>query len=326
MYPLSPITCPASVNGVVGMKPTVGLVSRTHVVPISHSQDTPGPMARSVRDAALLLEAMAGPDAADPATAFADAAAHGFVAKLTPDALRGVRVGVMRFAAGFDTASDAVFAKALATMRSAGAILVEIPRFPVPTDLGELEHIVLMTELKADLNDYLASTDASRVPSRTLADVIAFNRSHAAQELSLFGQETFEAAEATTGLADPAYLKAKADARRLAGPEGIDRMLAQYRVAVLVAPTVGPAWRIDPAFKDRYLGGGAGSAAAIAGYPHLTVPMGQVAGLPVGLSFVGAAWSDGRMLAFGYAFEQAAHARRAPRSLEHASTFRKVTH
>ena len=306
------VTCPAAMNGLVGLKPTVGLVSRTFVVPISHSQDTPGPMARSVRDAALLLDAMAGSDPADPATAAVPRADRDFAAALAPGALRGVRVGVMRFAAGFHPETDAVFARALATLAAAGATLVEIPRSPVAPSLGKLEHIVLMTELKADLDRYLASTTPA-VRTRNLAGVIAFNRAHAGRELALFGQESFEAAQQTKGLSDPEYLEAKADAHRLAGPEGIDRMLADNHVAVLVAPTVGPAWLIDPVLKDNFIGGGAGSAAAAAGYPHLTVPMGAVQGLPVGLSFVGPAWSDRRLLAYGYAFEQAAAARRPPR-------------
>ena len=299
------VTCPASVNGLVGLKPTVGLVSRSFVVPISHTQDTPGPMARSVRDAAILLDAMAGPDPADPATARIPADDRDFAAGLDAGALKGVRVGVMRFAAGFHPETDAVFADALATLKAAGATLVEIDKFPGEADLGKLEQTVLMTELKADLGTYLASTDAARVPSRTLADVIAFNRAHAAAELTLFGQELFEQSVLAKGLDDLDYRKAQADAHRLAGPEGIDRMLADSHVSVLVAPTVGPAWLIDPVLKDNFVGGGAGGAAAIAGYPHLTVPMGAVSGLPVGLSFVGPAWSDRTLLALGYAFEQA---------------------
>ena len=307
------ITCPSAVNGLVGFKPTVGLVSRTHVVPISHSQDTPGPMARSVRDAALLLGAMAGSDAADPATARADQLGQDFTRTLAPDALKGVRIGVMRFAAGFHPETDTVFERALATLRAAGATLVEIKAPPPATaGVGEKEQLVLSTELKADMASYLASTDPAKVPSRTLADLIAFNKAHAAQEMALFGQDFFEDAETTKGLADPAYRTAAAQARRSAGPEGIDRMLADNKVTALVAPTLGPAWLIDPVLKDNFVGGGAGGLAAVAGYPHLTVPMGQVDGLPVGLSIVGTAWDDARVLAYGYAFEQASHARRAP--------------
>jgi amidase len=300
------------VSGLVGLKPTVGLISRTHIVPISHTQDTPGPMTRDVRDAALLLNVIAGSDPADPATEPADARKTDYLAGLKPDALRGVRIGVMRFAAGFHPATDEVFEAALARLKAAGALLVEIDASPVGKDLGKLETIVLRTELKADLNAYLATTAPSRVPSRTLADLIAFNKAHAADEMPLFAQESFEAAEATTGLTDPAYLAAKADAHRMAGPEGIDALLTAYQVAVLVAPTLGPAGLIDPVLKDHFVGGGAGGPAAVAGYPHLTVPMGQVQGLPVGLSFIGPAWSEAALLAYGYAFEQTAPARTPP--------------
>jgi amidase len=307
------VTCPAAVNGLVGLKPTVGLVSRTHVVPISHTQDTAGPMARNVADAARLLGVIAGSDPADPATAEADAHKTDYVAALKPDALRGVRVGVMRFAAGFHPETDQVFAQALAQLTAAGAVLVEIDKSPVSAaEASKAERAVLMSELKADLNAYLATTAPERVPSRSLADLIAFDKAHAGEEMPLFAQESFEAAEQTRGLDDPAYRIAKADAHRLAGPEGIDAALAANKVAVLVAPTLGPAWPIDPVLKDRFVGGGAGGAAAVAGYPHLTVPMGQVDGLPVGLSFVGPAWSEAALLAYGYAFEQVSHARKPP--------------
>jgi amidase len=306
------ITCPAAITGLVGLKPTVGLVSRTHIVPISHTQDTAGPMTRDVRDAALLLSVIAGSDPADPATAGADSHIGDYLAALRPDALNGVRIGVMRFAAGFHPETEAVFDRALNALSAAGATLVDIAKFPGEEDPGVSEHVVLMTELKADLNAYLATTSPARAPTRTLADLIAFNRRHADVEMPLFGQELFEAAERTGGLADPAYLAAKAKAHRLAGPEGIDAMLAVNHVSALVAPTLGPSWLIDPVLKDRFVGGRAGGPAAIAGYPHLTVPMGLVDGLPVGLSFVGPAWSEARLLSYGYAFEQATKARRPP--------------
>ena len=309
------ITCPAAVNGLVGLKPTVGLVSRTYVVPISHSQDTPGPLARTVRDAALLLQAMAGPDPQDPATARAapNGAPRDYLAGLRPDALGGARIGVMRFAAVDQPATERLFEAALEALRAQGATLVEIDAFPADRKaLSGLERTVLMTELKADLEAYLASTRPDRVRARTLAQLIAFDRAHAAQEMALFGQDEFETAVQTSGLMDPAYLKAEAEAHRMAGPEGIDALLKAHGVSALVAPTLGPAWPIDPVLKDHYVGGGAGSAAAIAGYPHLTVPMGLVDGLPVGLSFVGPAWSEAALLAYGYAYEQASHARRAP--------------
>jgi len=312
------VTCPSAIAGLVGLKPTVGLISRTHIVPISHTQDTAGPMTRTVADAAAMLNVMAGADPAAPATAEAEAHKSDYLAGLTPDSLKGARIGVLRFAAGFNPETEAVFNRALESLKAAGAVLVEVPEPAGLKGVGKLEHAILMTELKADLNAYLATTAPERVPSRTLADVIAFNRAHAEVEMSVFGQESFEVAEATHGLDDPIYLKAKADAHRMAGPEGIDAMLAANHVIALVAPTTGPSWLIDPVLRDRGGGGGAGYLAAIAGYPHLTVPMGQVDGLPVGLSFIGPAWSEARLLSLGYAFEQQTRARKPPLYLDSA--------
>ncbi len=301
------VTCPASVNGIVGLKPTLGLVSRHNIVPLAHSQDTAGPMARSVRDVALLLGAMAGSDPADPATRDADAHRADYAAGLDAGALRGRRIGVMRFEAGFHPETDAVFAHALDVLRQAGATLVEIDKLPgaagTADAIGDAEQVVLLTELKADLAAYLA-TAPQAVTARTLADLIAFNRAHADRELGLFGQELFEKAQATKGLADPAYLAARATSLRLAGVEGIDRMLAENKVEALVAPTAGPAWVVDTVNGD-HASGQTSTLPAVAGYPHLSVPMGLVSGLPVGLSIVGPAWSDARVLGFGYAFEQA---------------------
>jgi amidase len=297
------VTCPASVNGIVGLKPTLGLVSRHNIVPLAHSQDTAGPMATSVRDVALLLNAMAGTDPMDPATAQADRHRTDFTASLDAGALRGKRIGIMRFEAGFHPETDAVFAHALDVLRQAGATLVEIERLPGRDQIGDAELTVLLTELKADLNLYL-QTVPQAVQTRTLADLIAFNRAHAARELGLFGQELFEKAQATSGLNDPAYIAARATSLRLAGAEGIDRMLADNRLDALVAPTAGPAWVVDTVNGDHSTGQ-TSTLPAVAGYPHLSLPMGQVSGLPVGLSIVGPAWSDARVLAFGYAFEQA---------------------
>jgi amidase len=297
------VTCPASVNGLVGMKPTVGLVSRTYVVPISHSQDTAGPMTRSVRDAALLLTVLAGSDPADPATAQADAHKTDYAALLSTGALRGKRLGVMRFAIGSHPATVRLFEAALDELRQAGAILVDIDTFEARAQMRKDEHVVLMTELKADLGTYLAATPAT-VKARTLAEVIAFNKAHADTEMRWFGQETFEEAETTKGLADPDYLKARAEGQRLAGPDGIDKMLAAAHLDALIAPTMGPAWTTDLINGDHGAGGGAGAIPAIAGYPHLTVPMGTVDGLPVGLSFIGPAWSEARLFALGYSYEQ----------------------
>ena len=295
------ITCPAAINGIVGLKPTVGLVSRTHIVPISHSQDTAGPMTASVREAAELLTAIAGSDPKDPATREADKHKRDYAGALDAGSLKGKRIGVMRFASGFGT--DVVFATALAVLRERGAILVEIKKFDSKL-IGKNETIVLHTELKADLAKYLQSSPAP-IPVRSLADVIRFDTAHERQEMALFGQETFEKAEKTKGLNDPDYLKARRVSFMAAGSNGIDQLLRQYRVVALVGPTMPPAWKIDAVNGDQSAGGGAGSLAAVAGYPHLTVPMGLVKGLPVGLSFIGPKWSEGLLLSLGYAYEQA---------------------
>ncbi|HEX6375375.1 MAG TPA: amidase [Allosphingosinicella sp.] len=306
------ITCPAAINGIVGFKPTVGLVSRSRVVPISHSQDTPGPMTRTVRDAALVLSAIAGGDPADPATAEADRHRGDFAAGLAADSLKGKRIGVMRFASGFGT--DPAFEAALQTLNAQGATLVEIKEFKGRSEIGSNEFTVLLTELKADLNAYLATTPAT-VRTRTLADVIAFNKANAGTELALFGQETFEQAEKTKGLDDADYRKARETSLRMAGAEGIDRLLKEHRLDALVGPTMPPSWPIDAVNGDQISGGGGGSLAAVAGYPHLTVPMGHVKGLPVGLSFIGPKWSDQLILSLGYAYEQASRQRQEPRFL-----------
>ena len=302
------ITCPASMSGLVGLKPTVGLVSRARVVPISPTQDTAGPMTRSVADAALLISVIAGSDRGDPATHSADD--HRPAGTLDGGALTGQRIGVARFLAGHHEATDRVFAHALETLRDAGAVLVELPDGPDMDAIGTAEMTVLLVEFKASLDAYLASTPTS-VASRRLADVIAFNESHRDRELGLFGQDLMLKAEATKGLTDPAYIAALTTAKRLAGPEGLDRLLATNHLAALVAPTGGPAWVIDVIDGDHDAPG-ASSLPAVAGTPHLTVPMGDVGGLPVGLSFIGPAWSEQRILEFGYAFEQRAAIRHAP--------------
>ena len=295
------ITCPASITGIVGFKPTVGLVSRTHIVPISVSQDTAGPMTRTVRQAADLLSVIAGSDRADPATGEADHRKRDYAAALDANALRGKRIGVMRFASGFGT--DTLFNAALELLKARGATLVEIRKFD-DRAIGGNEFAVLLTELKAGMNDYLAGTPAT-VRSRTLADLIAFNKANAPSEMGLFAQETFERAQGTKGLADPAYLKARRISLAAAGVNGIDKMMRDHRLAALVGPTMPAAWKIDAVHGDQISGGGAGSLAAVAGYPHLTVPMGQVKGLPVGLSFIGGKWDDAKILSLGFAYEQA---------------------
>lgn len=301
------VVCPSAMNGLVGFKPTLGLVSRTHVVPISHSQDTPGPMARSVRDAAILLSAMSAADPADPATA--GTVAKDYAAGLSTSALSGLRVAVLRperLAPELATRFDA----ALGVLRAAGAVLVTVEE-PDLDDLGDAEQLVLHTELKADLDAYLATTPPA-VTTRTLEQVIAFNRANAAAEMPYFGQETFEAAAKTKGLDDPAYKAARATSLRLAGAEGIDAMLKAANATILVQPTYGTPWLSDPVNGDQYDGPSASGLPAVAGYPNLTVPMGLVRGLPVGLSFAGTRGADAAVLGAGYAYESRAQARTRP--------------
>ncbi|WP_421990203.1 amidase [Qipengyuania sp.] len=296
------ITCPASINGVVGFKPTVGMISRTHVVPISHSQDTAGPMTRNVFDAALLLGAIAGSDPADPATAEADARMIDFTAGLEGATMKGVRIGVLVNQIGNRKDVRKVFDAALADMQRAGAELVEI-EYDVPGEMFGAEFTVLLYELRTDMAAYLASLPGEDMP-RDLADLIAFNLENARNELRWFGQSIFEQALEATD--EAAYREARAISLRLAGEEGIDRLMREHNVDVLVAPTRGPAWTSDLVNGDNFNGNiGAGSLAAIAGYPHLTVPMGAVERLPIGISFMGGAWQDARVLAIGAAYERA---------------------
>ena len=258
-------------------------------------------MADTVRDAAELLTVIAGSDPADPATRNADVHKTDYAAQLDAGSLKGKRIGVMRFASTDQL--DPAFETALAILRQQGATLVDIKKID-EKGMGESENLVLLTELKADMARYLQASPAP-ISARSLADLIAFDKDHAQQEMSLFGQETFLEAEKTRGLADPAYKKARAASFAAAGPNGIDRLLKQYNVVALVGPTAGPAWKIDAVSGDSFSGGGAGNLAAVAGYPHLTVPMGLVRGLPVGLSFMGPKWSEALLLNLGYAYEQA---------------------
>lgn len=297
------IVCPASINGVVGIKPTVGLVSRSHIVPISSSQDTPGPMTRSVRDAAIMLSVIAGSDAADPATAQADARRTDYSAAVGSINLAGKRFGHFKdYGAPAQVGLDALWAKSLAALRGAGAEVIVITEEPPNEAIGEAEFLVLLTELKAGMATYLQSLPANGVSARTLADLIAFNTANADSELALFGQSIFIQAEATKGLADPAYRKALATSRRLAGKDTLERLLKLHKLDAIIAPTTGPAWQIDVINGDSYTGGNS-TLAAVSGYPHLTVPMGVAQGLPAGLSFVGPAWSEAQLLALGAAFE-----------------------
>jgi amidase len=304
------ITCPSSINGLVGLKPTVGLVSRTHVVPISHSQDTPGPMGRSVADVAALLNGIAGSDPADAQTANADAHKIDYLAALKGASLKGKRLGVLKAAArGDDPIQDALFDHAVKVLENAGATVVAVTDYKPDRRIGASEGLVLFTELKADLNAYLATTPAS-VKYRTLADLIAFNKNDP-RELGLFQQEGFERGEKTKGLNDKKYLAAAALAKRLAGPEGIDKIIATHHLDAIVMPSYGPSPRTDIVTGDHISGGSSGLA-AVAGYPHLTVPMGYEKGMPVGISFIGGAWTEAKLLQLGAAYEAASHERKAP--------------
>ncbi|OYT92906.1 MAG: amidase [Burkholderiales bacterium PBB3] len=305
------ITSPASIAGLVGIKPTLGLVSRAGVIPIAHSQDTAGPMTRTVADAAALLSALAGSDAQDDATALADQKKTDYTQALKRDGLKGKRLGVVR---GQWTASSDLVATALesqlAVLRAQGAVLVEVPMVPNTAKYGDSELTVLLYELKADLNAYLAEY-APTAKVKTLADVIAFNEQNPSKELAYFGQEHFIAAQAKGDLKSQEYLDALANNHRYSRAEGIDQVLKEHQLDALIAPTGGTAWLTDFINGDAY-GASFTSPAAVAGYPHITVPAGQVRGLPVGLSFVGTAWTEAPLIAMAYAYEQASLQRRAP--------------
>jgi amidase len=303
------ITCPSSQVGLVGLKPTLGLVSRTHIVPITSAQDTAGPMTRTVADAAILLRAIAGSDAADPATRDADAHVTDYVAALKGATLAGRRLGVMKFQTGYLPQVDSLLDAAVAELQKAGAVVEVIDTFEGLETIEKTELTVMLTDLRVELNAYLATTPDS-VKTRTLADLIAFNRDNAAREMPYFGQDLFTRSEQTASH-DPAEYAKLRDGNRKAAADGLDAMLSKHSLDALIAPTLSPAWTTDLINGDHYLGG-ATMLPAVAGYPHLTVPMGQVSGLPVGLSFIGPAWSEAKLLALGYAYEQRTHLRRKP--------------
>jgi amidase len=305
------VVCPSSINGIVGLKPTVGLVSRAGIIPISASQDTAGPMARTVRDAAHLLNAMIGRDPADSATRGIPASAlNDYTRNLDVDGLKGMRVGVARNFFGFDARVDGLMEDALRVMRERGAVIIENANVPNADKYGNDEFEVLLYEFKAGLNAYLGALPAD-MPVHSLAELILWNEKHSLTELQWFGQETFTQAQKRGALNSPAYRRAREKCQRLSRREGIDFVMRRLRLDVLVGPTGGPAWAIDVITGDHF-GGGVSSAPAVAGYPHLTVPAGRVAGLPVGLSIFGGAWSDATLLRAGYAFEQATQHRVRP--------------
>ena len=301
------VVCPAGINGIVGIKPTLGLVSRNGIIPIAHSQDTAGPMARSVRDAAILLTAMTGIDADDAATADAEIH-HDYSANLTADGVRGKRIGVIRswYGAGSNPHVDELFEASIAALREQGAEIVD--EIEIETDkMYDAEYEVLLYEFRADLNAYLESSGA---PLRSLADAIAYNDANAATVMPIFGQEIFLKAHEKGPLTDDAYLEALETSQRVAR-SGIDGAMDEHKLDALIAPTNGPAWMIDHVNGDSF-GIGSSSLAAISGYPGITVPAGFVSGLPIGLSFMGKPWNEKQLIEIAYAFEQATRARRAP--------------
>jgi amidase len=309
------IVSPSNVNSLVGIKPTLGLISRSGIVPIAHSQDTAGPMARTVEDAAILLGALAGSDPRDGATAGADAKGRrDYARSLARDGLRGARIGVVRTRLfGYSPAADALAEQAIADMKRAGAIIVDPANIPTLGKFDESEFDVLQYEFKADLNTYLASL-GSTSGVHSLMDVIAFNDGHKDDELRHFGQEIMLMAQKKAPLTDAKYRTELASNRRLAGLLGIDATMKAYRLDALVAPTGGPAWLTDLVNGD----GGTASApgpstvTSVAGYPHITVPMGFANGLPVGISFFGRAWSEPTLIKLAYSYEQATKHRRPP--------------
>ena len=308
------IICPSSICGLVGIKPTVGLWSRSGIIPISSSQDTAGPMARSVSDAAALLGALTGVDSRDGVTAdSAGKSVADYTTFLNAKSLQGARIGVARNMAGFHPMTDAAFERAIESLRKAGAVIVDPANVPTVGKYDEAELDVLLYEFKAGVNAYLAER-GSTVSVRTMDDVIAFNRANAGAEMPYFGQEQMERAQSMGSLDDAKYRDAVATCRRLSRDEGLDAIMAQHSLDAIVAPSNGPSWPTDLINGDRYSGGNS-SVAAVAGYPSITVPMGFADVLPLGLSFIGRAWSEGRLIGLAYAFEQATRARRAPRFL-----------
>jgi amidase len=305
------IVCPSAVTGLVGVKPTLGLVSRSGIVPIAHSQDTAGPMTRTVRDAAILLGAMAGVDPRDAATAASQGRTRDYTAALDETGLKGARIGVARKRFfGYSPITDRLIDTAIAQMKERGAVIIDPADVPHAGTYDETELTVLLYEFRTDLNAYLATRKG--VPVKTLADLISFNEREREREMPYFGQELFVMAEKKGPLTDKVYINALARNRRLSGRLGIDAVVVKHRLDALVMPTLNPAWTTDLINGDHFLGGSS-TPAAVAGYPSVTVPAGFAHGLPVGLSFVGRAWSEPTLLKLAYAFEQATKHRRPPR-------------
>jgi amidase len=310
------IVCPSQANGLVGIKPTLGLISRAGIIPIAHSQDTAGLIARCVADAAILLGALTGVDSDDEATGASQGKVYNdYTQFLDPAGLKGARIGVARNLAGFSPSVDAVFENCIQAIHDLGAEVIDPADLKLPDDSDESELEVLFYEFKADLNAYLASLDPE-MNVHSLEDIIRFNEDNRERVMPYFGQDRMLKAQEKGPLTDEAYLKAHETCLRLSREEGIDAVLQEHQLDALIAPTGGPAWLVDWVNGDHYTGGGCSSPPAMAGYPHITVPAGYVFGLPVGLSFIGAAWQEPLLLRLAYAFEQATQVRRLPKYVE----------
>jgi amidase len=308
------VVCPSNANSLVGIKPTLGLISRAGIIPIAHSQDTAGPMTRTVTDAVILLGALTGIDSRDDATKTSAGKSFTEYTKfLDADGLRGARIGVHRKGFGFNDAVDKLVNDCIDIIKKRGAIVVDPADIPTQGKFDDSELEVLLYEFKADLNAYLAAL-GPRAPVKSLKEIIDFNEQYRDREMPYFGQDLFVKAQAKGPLTDKAYRDALAKNRRLSRKEGIDAVMDKNKLDALIAPTGGPAWTTDWINGDHFTGGYS-TASAVAGYPHITVPAGYVFGLPVGISFFGRAWSEPTLIKFAYAFEQATKARRAPQFL-----------
>jgi len=308
------VVCPSNANALVGIKPTLGLISRAGIVPIAHSQDTAGPMCRTVKDAAILLGVLAGIDPRDEATrAGAGKFLTDYTKSLEVNGFKGARIGVHRKAFGFNDAVDKLMGDCIDIIKKHGATVIDPADIPTQGKFDDSEFEVLLYEFKADLNTYLASL-GPRAPVKTLKEIIDFNEQFREREMPYFGQDIMVKAQAKGPLTEKAYRDALAKNHRMSRKEGIDLVIGKYKLDALIAPTGGPPWPTDWANGDHFTGGYS-TASAVAGYPHVTVPAGQVFGLPVGISFFGPAWSEATLIKFAYAFEQATQARRAPQFL-----------
>ena len=307
------IVCPSAVNGIVGIKPTVGLLSRSGIIPIAHSQDTAGPMARTVRDAATMLGAMVGVDNRDEDTlASAEQSLSDYTSALDVEALKGARIGVAGNLGHFSQKANPVFARALDTLRAAGAEVIEVGEMPHIDDYGDQEYEVLLYEFKTELNAYLADVDEN-LPVHSLSELIAFNLQNAKQTMPHFAQEILYLAQEKGPLSDKAYLEARETSRKLARA-GIDTLIEQHNLDAIVTTIAQPAWPTDHLNGDHYLGGSS-SPAAVSGYPSVAVPMGNVRGLPLGMAFIGARWQEAKLIGLAYSFEQRSQSRIAPKYL-----------